>query len=200
MAPTPTHLPHPWHGLPLGDDAPNIVHAFIEMTPGDNVKYEVDKESGYIIVDRPRRYSSQLPMIYGFVPRTYCAERVAALSDQAEVGDHDPIDICVFSERPIQRANILLKARIVGGLHMVDGGEADDKLVAVLDGDLAWGDVTTLDQLPACAVERLRHYFLTYKEVPGEGEAEVTIDDVYGVQRAQEVLEASMADYETHYG
>ncbi len=200
MASPPTQLPHPWHGLSTGDQVPNVVNAFIEMTPSDNVKYEVDKASGYIVVDRPRRYSSQLPMIYGFVPRTYCAEGVAALSKNAEVGDRDPIDICVLSERPIERANILVEAQVVGGLHMVDDGEADDKLVAVLCGDLVWGDAKTIDDLPACTIERLRHYFLTYKEVPGEGESKVSIDEIYGVERAHQVLEASLADYEAHFG
>ena len=95
--------PHPWHGLSVGPDAPRVVHAYIEITPFDSVKYEVDKESGYLRVDRPQRYSSQVPTLYGFVPQTYCASRVQALSPTSSQGDGDSLDICVLAERPITR-------------------------------------------------------------------------------------------------
>ena len=187
--------PHPWHGLGVGDNAPDVVNVYVEMTPADWVKYEIDKETGYLIVDRPRRMSSQLPMAYGFIPRTYCAERVADLSDKAQIGDHDPLDICVISDCPIENSQILLEARIVGGLHMVDGGEADDKIIAVLDGDYVWGEARDIDEIPRALVERLRHYFLTYKMVPGEENAEVEIETIYGAEHAKKVLRASMDDY-----
>ncbi|MGD2031412.1 MAG: inorganic diphosphatase, partial [Gammaproteobacteria bacterium] len=91
--------PHPWHGLSPGKAPPLEVRAYIEITPFDLVKYEVDKETGYTIVDRPQRTSAQPPALYGFIPRTYCAERVCALTPGAEVADGDPLDICVISER-----------------------------------------------------------------------------------------------------
>ncbi|MCA8925042.1 MAG: inorganic pyrophosphatase, partial [Planctomycetes bacterium] len=158
--------PHPWHGLSVGPDAPRVVHAYIEITPFDSVKYEVDKESGYLRVDRPQRYSSQVPTLYGFVPQTYCASRVQALSPTSSQGDGDPLDICVLAERPITRAEILVDARVIGGLRMIDGGEADDKIIAVLQNDTVFGEVRELDQAPAALIERLRHYFHTYKLDP----------------------------------
>src|SRR5256714_12784148 len=111
--------PHPWHGLTPGAEAPRVVNAYIEITPFDLVKYEVDKATGYLRVDRPQRTSSQPPALYGFIPRTYCASHVAALAPGAERGDGDPLDICVISERPITKSEILLRARIAGGLQMI---------------------------------------------------------------------------------
>ena len=189
--------PHPWHGISVGDDAPELVNVYVEMTPSDWIKYEIDKETGYLTIDRPRTFTSQLPAAYGFIPRTYCGDGVGALSDETDRGDLDPLDICVVSENPIERAGILLSARIVGGLHMIDGGEADDKIIAVLRDDLVWDDVRDISELPKPLVERLRHYFLTYKMAPGEDNDEVQVETVYGVERAQEVLEASMKDYAT---
>src|SRR5262245_32796451 len=103
--------PHPWHGLELGEDPPRVVTAYVEITPFDVVKYEVDKKSGYLRVDRPQRTSSSPPTLYGFIPRTYCAARVAALSPGSTRGDGDPLDICVISERPIDKAEVILPAR-----------------------------------------------------------------------------------------
>ena len=84
--------PHPWHGLGPGADPPRRVDAYIEMTPFDHVKYEVDKVTGYMRVDRPQRSSSTPPALYGFVPRTYCGRRVGALSERAKKGDGDPLE------------------------------------------------------------------------------------------------------------
>lgn len=186
--------PHPWHGLEIGDDAPRVVNAYIEITPFDLVKYEVDKATGYLRVDRPQRTSSQPPALYGFIPRTYCAERVAALAPESKRGDGDPLDICVISERPITKSEILLRARVVGGLQMIDHGEADDKIIAVLVGDYVWGKAERLDDLPRVFIERLNHYFSTYKLIPGE-ESQTRIARVYDAAHAQEVIRAAMEDY-----
>ena len=191
--------PHPWHGLEAGAAAPDVLNAYIELTPFDTVKYEIDKETGYLRVDRPQRTSSQPPMLYGFVPRTFCGERVGALLPEAERGDGDPLDICVISERPIQRSEVVLEARVLGGLPMVDGGEADDKIVAVLDSDEYWSRVTDLEDLPPVMIQRLRHYFLTYKTLTGE-EDNVSTGAAYGREHALEVIRASMADYEDEFG
>jgi inorganic pyrophosphatase len=194
--------PHPWHGLSAGPDVPRVVHAYIELTPFDSVKYEIDKETGYLRVDRPQRYSSQPPALYGFIPRTYCGPRVAELSsDAAEEADRDPLDICVLSERPISRAEVLLNARIVGGLRMIDDAEADDKIVGVLDNDAFYEDVQDITDLPDVLVERLRHYFTTYKTAPtAEQSHHVEVDEIYGRERAFEVIEASMKDYDEQFG
>lgn len=186
--------PHPWHGLKPGRALPLSVNAYIEITPFDLIKYEVDKVSGYLKVDRPQRTSSQPPALYGFVPQTYCGEKVAALCPGAERGDGDPLDICVVSERPITRAEIIVPARVVGGLQLLDRGEADDKLIAVLEGDLVWGGATDLAAVPAILIERLQHYFQTYKLVPGT-EAQIRVQRAYGVDHAARVVDAALADY-----
>ncbi len=191
--------PHPWHGLEVGPNPPQIIHAYIEITPFDLVKYEVDKETGYLRVDRPQRSSSQPPTLYGFIPRTYCGERVRKLSPQSERGDNDPLDICVISERPINKSEIILNVRVVGGIQMIDGGEADDKIIAVLSNDNFWENANNLPDIPKALVERLTHYFSTYKLTPGE-ERSTFISDVYDVNHAIKVIKASLLDYEETFG
>ena len=191
--------PHPWHGLEVGQDPPELIWAYIEITPFDVIKYEVHKPTGYTMVDRPQLTSASPPTLYGFIPRTYCADRVRDLSPGSMRGDGDPLDVCVISERPISRAEILVPARVIGGLQMVDGGEADDKLIAVLRDDPVLGGDGDLDDVPAPMIDRLVHYFLTYKALPGN-EPSVSIDRRYGKDHALAVVEASIADYEEHYG
>jgi inorganic pyrophosphatase len=186
--------PHPWHGLSVGPKAPEVVHAFIEITPLDVVKYEIDKQSGYLRVDRPQRSSSVPPAPYGFVPRTYCGPRVAALSPASSKGDGDPLDICVLTERPVARSEILMDARVLGGIQMVDGGDADDKIIAVLPSDPVYGEATALGDLSKALVDRLVHFFASYKAMPGESNR-VHIAGIYGVAHAHEVVSASMGDY-----
>jgi len=192
--------PHPWHGLEVGPNPPSIVTAYIEITQFDAVKYEMDKVTGYIRVDRPQRSSAQPPTLYGFIPRTYCGRRVAELAGpEAKTGDGDPLDICVVSERPITRADILLNARVVGGLQMIDSGEADDKIIAVLENDLFWGAVDDLSGVPENLVERLTHYFSTYKLIPGAISV-ASVARAYDRERAFKVIEASIADYNDEFG
>lgn len=186
--------PHPWHGLDVGPEPPALLNAYIEITPFDLMKYEVDKLSGYLRVDRPQRSSAQHPSLYGFVPRTYCGDRVSKLAPGANRGDGDPLDICVLSERAITRNEIIVRARVIGGLQMVDRGEADDKIISVLDNDYVWGEARDLRDLPAVLVERLQHYFLTYRLVPGE-KTQVSIAKVYGRAHAVKVVQAAMDDY-----
>lgn len=191
--------PHPWHGLEVGKNPPHIVHAYIEITPFDLIKYEVDKTTGYLRVDRPQRTSSTPPALYGFIPRTYCDRHVAALSSKAERGDGDPLDICVLSERPINRSEVILNARVVGGLDVNDGGEADDKIIAVLENDNVWGKADSINDLPPILIERLRHYFATYKMVPGQP-SELHVERTYDRDHALAVIEAAMRDYQEEYG
>jgi inorganic pyrophosphatase len=192
-----TWRPHPWHGISPGAESPEVVQAYIEITSFDLVKYEIDKINGFLRVDRPQRTSSQPPSLYGFIPQTLCGNRVGALTAGAKGGDKDPLDICVLSERPTTAREILVKARVIGGLTMLDGGEADDKIVAVLAGDFVWGDVQDIGELPPVLVERLRHYFSTYKLLPGATPIAVT---PYDRAHALEVIRASMQDYRAVYG
>ncbi|MFQ5579428.1 MAG: inorganic pyrophosphatase [Nitrospiria bacterium] len=191
--------PHPLHGLEVGPEPPQIVHAYIEMTPFDQVKYEIDKKTGYLRVDRPQRTSSQLPALYGFIPGTYCGDKVKALMEGSSRGDGDPLDICVFSERPVTRSEVILNARVIGGLPMLDDGEADDKIIAVLEGDNIWSGIEGIEAFPEILIERVRHYFMTYKLVPGK-ENNVSIGPAYGKDHAEVVIRASIEDYEVEYG
>lgn len=194
---------HPWHGIHPGDTAPEFVTAFIEIVPADTVKYEIDKASGYLKIDRPQKFSNMIPTLYGFIPRTYCAEKVAEYAAERSgkpvvKGDGDPLDICVLSERTVSHGDVLVQAVPVGGFRMLDDGEADDKIIAVMKGDefyRQWRDVT---DCPESYINRLKHYFLTYKFLPGEkNNCEIT--HVYGRDEAHEVIRRSMADYQYHF-
>ena len=191
--------PHPWHGLAPGSDPPRLLYAYIEITPFDPVKYEIDKVSGYLRVDRPQRSSSLPPALYGFIPRTYCGPRVAALSPGATGGDGDPLDICVLSERPITRSEVVLTVQVVGGLRQLDRGRADDKIIAVLRDDSVWGNAKDICDIPERLIERLRHYFATYKLVPGEP-SPVTIQETYDEAHAEQVVSAAIEDYLAEFG
>ena len=193
------HRPHPWHGLAVGDDPPLDIDAFVELTPFDVIKYETDKLTGYLRVDRPQRTSSTPPTPYGFVPRTWCGRRVSELSPTSVAGDKDPLDICVLTERPVNRTEILLKTRVIGGIAMIDGGEADDKIIAVMVRDAVYGEARDISDIPGALIDRLQHYFATYKIVPGVPD-EVTIAGTYGREHALKVVAAAMADYDEEYG
>jgi inorganic pyrophosphatase len=191
--------PHPWHGLDSGPSPPTIVNAYIEITPFDMVKYELDKITGYIHVDRPQRSSSHPPSLYGFIPRTFCGENLRRLSPGSERGDEDPLDICVISERPINRSEVILKSKVVGGIQMIDNGEADDKIIAVLKNDNLWGTADNISGLPHILIERLSHYFSTYKLIPGQ-KSKMSIEKIYGNEHAFKVIDASLKDYQEKFG
>ena len=195
---------HPWHGVSAGVEAPDVVTAYVEIVPTDTVKYEIDKPSGHLKVDRPQQFSNVCPTLYGFIPQTYCGDQVAAFAkERATVpvveGDGDPLDICVLAEKTFSHGDFLLQAMPVGGLRMIDRSQADDKIVAVLKGDAAFGHCTEISDLPPALVDRLRHYFLTYKRPPGAQEGLIEITHVYGRAEAREVIERSRADYRQRF-
>jgi inorganic pyrophosphatase len=195
---------HPWHGIDLGEKAPAVVNAFIEIIPSDAIKYEIDKASGYIMVDRPQKLSNHMPCLYGFIPQTYCDTEVAAFANEKTgrtniVGDGDPLDICVLSERSFNYGNILCDAKVIGGFRMLDGGEADDKIIAVLKGDQAYGEMDDISEMPKLVIDRVRHFFLTYKDLDGAAK-NVEITHVYGRDEAYEVIAKASNDYKAKYG
>ena len=197
------HQAHPWHGISAGKLAPSITNVYVEIVPTDSVKYEVDKETGFLRIDRPQRYSNQCPTLYGFIPQTYCGRHIGAycsskLGREGIVGDGDALDICVLTERPILHGNILLEAVPIGGLRMIDKQEADDKIIAVLKGDLLCGSWTEIEHCPKTLLDRLRHYFLTYKSIPNEAPPKVEISHVYDAAEAREVIALSQKDYEEY--
>ena len=194
-----TNKAHPWHGIPIGDNVPEEVTVFVEIVPRDTVKYEVDKETGYLKIDRPQQYSNVVPANYGFIPQTYCAGGIASLvrskTDISIVGgDGDPLDILVLSEHHIPRGDIILKARPIGGFCLIDDSEADDKIIAVLKGDKVFEQYREISELPKGILERFEHYFLTYKSLP---DAPNVCEIAYSYDREEsyQVLEAARGDY-----
>jgi inorganic pyrophosphatase len=199
---------HPWHGVSPGEKAPAIVNAYIEIVPTDAVKYELDKYSGHLRVDRPQRFSSMCPSLYGFIPQTFCGEQVAQLCAERQgtaesggiQGDGDPMDICVLTEKTFAQGNFFLHATPIGGLRMIDGHQADDKIIAILEDDLAYGHISDISQCPKALVDRLKHYFLSYKQLPGDAPRRVEIVDVYNRVEALDVIARSIADYQEKFG
>lgn len=196
---------HPWHGIPSHEENGSI-NAFIEIVPTDTVKYEIDKESGFLRLDRPQKFSNIIPALYGFIPQTFCDKQVAAYcmakTGYSNIkGDGDPIDICVLTDKIIRNSNVLVPAIAIGGFRMIDRGEADDKIIAVLNNDdvYQWKDLL---HAPDGLVNRLKHYFLTYKQLPDDQAVNniVEITHVYGAQEAQEIIAASKKDYLENYG
>jgi inorganic pyrophosphatase len=197
--------PHPWHGIAPGDSVPDLINAYIEIVPTDTVKYEIDKPSGHLKVDRPQKFSSLCPTLYGFIPQTYCGTLVGKYCEEQTgrsgiIGDGDPLDICVFTERTISHGDILLKVFPIGGLRMIDGQQADDKIIAVLRDDALYGQWKEIDALPQTLIDRLCHYFLTYKELPGPTSRRVEITHIYPRAEAIAVIEASIEDYKKDFG
>jgi inorganic pyrophosphatase len=191
--------------VPIGERAPDVVTAYIEMVPTDTVKYELDKATGLLRVDRPQKYSNVCPSLYGLIPQTHCTERVAALCEERTgrhglVGDDDPLDVCVLTEKEITHGNILVEAIPIGGLRMLDGAEVDDKIIAVLAGDAVYGGLTHVSSLPPLLLDRLRHYFLTYKQGPDDAHASCEITHVYERNEAHEVIRRSREDYARRFG
>jgi inorganic pyrophosphatase len=195
---------HPWHGIPIGNDCPTTITAYIEMVPADTVKYEIDKLTGYRKVDRPQKFSNIVPALYGFIPQTYCDEnvRVYAQEKSAKIvvrGDGDPLDICVLTERNITSGDIILEAIPIGGFRMIDKGEADDKIIAVLKQDEIYQGFKDVADCPPSLINRLKHYFLTYKNIPGSENTAVEITHTYGALEAHEVIRRSMLDYDLKF-
>lgn len=196
---------HPWHGVSPGDNAPAELNAYIEIVPTDPVKYELDKSSGHLRVDRPQRFSSMCPTLYGFIPQTFCGEEVGALCAERTglsgiEGDGDPMDVCVLTEKAFAHGSFFLHARPIGGFRMIDGQQADDKIIAVLTSDVAYGHIEDIGGCPKGLVDRLKHYFLTYKQLPGEAPRRVEIASVYDRAEAFEVIERSLRDYRQRFG
>lgn len=191
---------HPWHGVDIGENAPDELIAYIEMVTTDTVKYELDKKTGFRIIDRPQKYSSILPALYGLIPQTYCGSRIGRkcadiLQRPDIIGDGDPLDICVLTEKTIGSGDILVRCIPIGGFRMIDGNQADDKIVAVLENDAVYGSIADIHELPQPVVERLKHYFLTYKDMPGSQKYKTEITHTYQREEALDVITISHEDY-----
>ena len=195
---------HPWHGVEMGENAPSTCTAFIEIVPTDTIKYEVDKKSGLLKVDRPQQFSNIFPALYGFLPQTLCDIEVGKYCMQKTgrpgiIGDQDPLDIIVLTEKIIARGGILVQAMPIGGFRMIDQNQADDKIIAIMQGDEVYGGWKDLSDVNEAIITRLKHYFLTYKKSPTDATNRVQIDAVYGREEAYEVIRCSQVDYQAKY-
>lgn len=191
---------HPWHGIPIGKEFPHTVNTYIETVPADTVKYEIDKKSGFLKVDRPQKYSSICPTLYGFIPQTYCSNHIAELCRERTgrpqiVGDDDPLDICVLTEKTISHGDIIVRAIPIGGFRMIDHGQADDKIIAVMHTDGLYSQWRDVKDCPKAFIDRLRHYFLTYKDLPDTNERFCEITHVYDREEALDVIARARQDY-----
>jgi inorganic pyrophosphatase len=200
-----TDRAHPWHGVAA--EANGGINAFIEMIEGDEFKRELDKPSGILRVDRARRLSSACPFPYGFIPQTYCGKRVGELCVKATngarkrvKGDGDPLDLFVLTSHRLPAPDVLLKVRPIGGFRMIDRGEADDKIIAVHDTDEFFDDIHDIRDVPQGVIDKLEHYLLTYKDAPSAKRRAVKIVEVYGPEKAAEVIRASREDYVESFG
>ncbi len=198
-----TFKAHPWHVIYLVPNCPDEIRAFIEIVPTDTVKYEVDKASGYLCLDRPQKFSNIVPSLYGFLPKTYCGDKMAEFSNKVLArydieGDHDPLDICVLAEKSVTHGDIIVKCSPIGGLRLLDHNQADDKIIAVLKHDAVYGHYEDISDVPKDIVRRLIHYFTTYKDIPGEQNKRMEFIGLYGAAEAKKVIRASMEDYQDY--
>lgn len=197
------HKAHPWHGIDFGPGCPDELRVFIEIVPTDTVKYEVDKESGYLSLDRPQKFSNIVPSLYGFIPRTFCGDKMAAFTNEAiarydVAGDGDPLDICVLTEKDVTHGDIIVNCVPIGGIRLLDNDQADDKIIAVLKNDAVYGQLTDIEQLPMDITRRLIHYFTTYKDIPGDSKKRMQFISLYGAKVAKEIILASIEDYKDY--
>ncbi|EPP34807.1 soluble inorganic pyrophosphatase 2 [Chlamydia ibidis] len=201
-------LVHPWHGPELTQNNYQSLCCYIEITPQDSVKFELDKDSGLLKVDRPQKFSNFCPCLYGLLPRTYCGDLSGKYSGEQSCkenisGDGDPLDICVLTEKNITHGNILLQARPIGGLRIIDSGEADDKIIAVLEDDLVFGGIQDISDCPGTVLDMIQHYFLTYKATPehlmNAKPAKIEIVGIYGKREAEKVIDLAHQDYLNYF-
>ena len=173
---------HPWHKVSPGDDLPSYVNAIIEIPKGSKAKYEIDKESGLLKLDRVLFSSVMYPANYGFIPQTYC-------------DDKDPLDILVLCSIDVFPMSII-EAKVVGVMHMVDNGEQDDKIIAVAKNDMSVNYINDLNELPPHAMTEIVRFFKDYKKLEGKN---VTIEQLLGVRYAHKVINESLELYKSTF-
>lgn len=174
---------HPWHGVATGDQAPRTVTAVIEIPQGSRAKYEIDKESGLLKLDRVIYSSFYYPCNYGFIPRTYG-------------DDKDPLDILVITSMPVQ-ALCLMDAKVIGVMRMIDSGDADDKIIAVAANDPSVNYYNNIEQLPRHFFDELRHFFEEYKRLENKS---VVVNEFQDKATALQIIEAGIKSYEDNFG
>jgi len=174
----PLHVLHPWHGVSPGTNAPRVVNAIIEIPQGSRCKYEIDKPTGLLRLDRVIFSSFYYPINYGFIPQTYG-------------GDKDPLDILVITSLPVQPLT-LMEAKVVGVMQMIDGGDPDDKIIAVAATDPGVNHYNNIEELPKHFFDELRHFFEEYKKLENKT---VVVEDFGDKAQALSIIEEAIAFY-----
>ena len=173
---------NPWHSVDIGTDAPDVVNGIIEIPKNTRAKYELDKNSGLLKMDRVIYSSMYYPANYGFIPRTYC-------------DDKDPLDILVLSQITIQPL-CLVEAKVIGVMRMVDGDEMDDKIIAVAKNDMSVNHIDNVSELPRHFFRELRNFFEDYKKLENK---EVIVEEFQKKDVAIDVVKQAIVDYNTYF-
>jgi inorganic pyrophosphatase len=177
------HVLHPWHGANFGNKAPGVVNALIEIPQGSRTKYEIDKETGLLRVDRVIYSSFHYPVNYGFIPQTLGQ-------------DNDPLDILVLCSQSIQSL-CLVEATVIGNMQMIDSGEKDDKIIAVAMTDPSVNHITDIEEMQKHFNNELRNYFEQYKVLEDK---EVQIEEFQDKEIAYQVIEEAIDLYKKKFG
>ncbi len=178
----PQTVVHPWHGVSYGEHAPRVVNAIIEIPQGSRCKYEIDKPTGLLKLDRVIFSSFYYPINYGFIPRTYG-------------GDKDPLDILVITSLPVQPLTIM-DAKVIGVMQMVDQGDPDDKIIAVAANDPGVNHYNNIEELPKHFFDELRHFFEEYKKLENKT---VVVEDFGDKAKALSIIEEAIEFYKTTF-
>jgi inorganic pyrophosphatase len=171
-------MTNPWHSVSPGSQVPHSVNAIIEIPKGCRAKYELDKESGLLKLDRVLYSSVYYPANYGFIPQSYC-------------DDHDPLDILILSQIECVPMCII-EAKVIGVMQMVDGGEADDKIIAVAANDMSVNHINDISELPPHFIDEMRHFFEEYKKLEKKT---VVVEEFQNKEKAEEIIMKSFEDY-----
>lgn len=174
---------NPWHDVRIGKESPDVVNAIIEIPTNSRAKYELDKESGLLKMDRVLYSSINYPANYGFIPRTYC-------------DDQDPLDILVLSQIDVVPMCIV-QAKVIGVMRMLDEGEADDKIIAVALNDMSVNHFNDISELPEHFIKLMRNFFEDYKKLENKS---VKVEDFQNKGVAMEIVEQSIKDYQGKFG
>lgn len=172
---------NPWHKVNIGEKTPDIVNGIIEIPKNTRAKYELDKESGLLLMDRVIYSSMYYPANYGFIPKTYC-------------DDKDPLDILILSQISVVPMCIV-SAKVIGVMRMVDNGELDDKIIAVAENDMSVSHINDISELPEHFFKELKNFFEDYKKLENKT---VKIEEFQDATTAKEIIKQSMIDYDEY--